>query len=75
MTLDKIIPRLLAALRRENPRLYTNIVTNHPRPLEDTSSPDHPYWSSDECFALYDELLKLLNGMVDLEELLNQETN
>ena len=71
MTLDKIIPRLLAALRRENPRLYTDTVTNHPRPLEAIFDSDHPYWSSDECFALYEDLLKTLNGMVDLEDLLN----
>lgn len=73
MTLDQLLQSLLETLHEENLDTYIELIREgHHIPFGAVNRPDHEYWTSDPCFLLYDTLLKCLNGMVDLETLLNE---
>lgn len=75
MTIDKIIPNLLDYIRRKYPDDYMDLLRTKPLPSAGHAAlgnPDHPYWSSQECFDLYEHLLSELRGE-DLEAILHDK--
>lgn len=80
-SIDEVLPFLLEILRRNEPDTYLRLLTSRPLPAAGhaaLTNPSHPYWETDQCFALYDHLLKELEGYcieTEIQALLAEREN